>query len=81
MQIFSILNADETGLVVDPQPAADEEGRLSSIRLRVKKNGSIRVFIETLLNDSEAQVQQSLKGHVQLQHRASKTVNVKNDKM
>ncbi|CAG04738.1 unnamed protein product [Tetraodon nigroviridis] len=25
LQIFSILNADETGLVVDPQPAADEE--------------------------------------------------------
>ncbi|XP_034464813.1 SPARC-related modular calcium-binding protein 2 isoform X2 [Hippoglossus hippoglossus] len=29
LQIFSILNADETGLVVDPQPAADEEDIIS----------------------------------------------------
>lgn len=28
LQIFSILNADETGLVVDPQPAGDDEGEL-----------------------------------------------------
>ncbi|KAF3842341.1 hypothetical protein F7725_024292 [Dissostichus mawsoni] len=29
LQIFSILNADETGLVVDPQPAGDEEDIIS----------------------------------------------------
>ncbi|XP_026212200.1 SPARC-related modular calcium-binding protein 2 isoform X1 [Anabas testudineus] len=29
LQIFSILNADETGLVVDPQPAVDEEDIIS----------------------------------------------------
>ena len=33
LQIFSNLNADETGLVVDPQPAGDEEGEILFVRL------------------------------------------------
>lgn len=73
LQIFSILNADETGLVVDPQPAADEEGKLSFVRLWVEK---IMLFLCLLRHPCMTQMRKfctSLKGHEQSQRHTTKS--------
>lgn len=53
LQIFSILNADEsTGIVVEPPPPTDEEGEVPSVNILILRSCTLVHFLTCKLSTS-----------------------------